>query len=86
MSGGLQDPLPRDQWKREVNLWFSAALTSIQGAFLEIADGPSSKEVEKVLAEPQDETGRHFCQNQVSHDEIQLAMVEYLLTLCLENT
>ncbi len=36
----LQGPLPDNQWQREVEYWVGGALTSLQGALVEAANGP----------------------------------------------
>lgn len=78
LSAGVQSPLPPDQWMREVELWAAASLVSKQGAFQEVAGGPSSRQADKILVEPKDAVGRQICRSQVSHTRKKLATERYL--------
>ncbi|KPM39885.1 hypothetical protein AK830_g6665 [Neonectria ditissima] len=37
---GFQNPLPNDQWKKEVRYWFNARLAALQLQFIRVSTGP----------------------------------------------
>lgn len=41
LSNNVQGPLPTNQWQREVEHWVTSSLTSVQGSFVEAANGPT---------------------------------------------
>lgn len=65
-SGGIQGPLPNNQWQLEIEHWFKAQLAWLQNLMVEFATGPSDPSMRKFNRPQQDADGsRYFCQNQV---------------------
>lgn len=46
LSGNIQGPIPANQWQKEVEHWVTSSLTSVQGSFVEAANGPSDAMME----------------------------------------
>lgn len=72
MNGGVQPALPTNQWQLEFENWFNIYLTSLQGAFINQANGPQGgPDFEQFLWRPAkgvDEEADSFdimCKNQV---------------------
>jgi len=72
LNYNIQGPLPSNQWQLEAEHWFKGQLASIQGAFVSVAAGPSTPELERVAVKPPKNNptyGRFqkMCKNQVRH-------------------
>ncbi|KAL1626675.1 hypothetical protein SLS54_002838 [Diplodia seriata] len=64
LSGGLQAPIPNNQWQLEVEHWFTIWLANLQQLFVSYATGPSDPEVMRWVRTPKDDTERNICRNQ----------------------
>lgn len=70
--GGLQGPLPPNQWQLEVEHWQNTLLAYTQRLAVEYATGPSDPAMEKYVPKPANAEGRYSCKNQVSQSRIPL--------------
>lgn len=65
-DGGVQGPLPLDQWQIEVARWQATTMAYSQRLAVEFATGPSDIVVANKTLKPKTKVGRQLCQNQVS--------------------
>ncbi|KAF2679340.1 hypothetical protein K458DRAFT_490655 [Lentithecium fluviatile CBS 122367] len=56
--------LPKDQWKTEVEYWFSTGLAKVQKSFVEYASGPSNVLENTYISKPYDAPSRQLCDSQ----------------------
>ncbi|KAF2271752.1 uncharacterized protein EI97DRAFT_427646 [Westerdykella ornata] len=63
LAANSQGPLPNNQWQREVQHWVGASLASIQGSFVEMANGPPGPQYERFRKAPENSTQETVCQN-----------------------
>lgn len=66
----LQGPLPDNQWQLDVEQWHYATLAAAQASAVDYATGPGINEsISQVWETPEDDddVGKYFCRNQVSH-------------------
>ncbi|KAL9620580.1 MAG: hypothetical protein Q9160_004941 [Pyrenula sp. 1 TL-2023] len=64
--GGIQGPLPANQWQREVEHWQATVMTLLQRIVVEHAAGPSDTSVKKYIEKPSTKEAKHLCSNQKS--------------------
>jgi hypothetical protein len=64
IMGGLQGPLPDDQWKIDMQYWFEVGLASMQQAMLDGALG-LPKTTTGILLPPSTDEERKVCNSQV---------------------
>jgi hypothetical protein len=64
LAANSQGPLPNNQWQLEVEHWVGASLTSIQGSFVEMAEGPTDV-YERFRMKPKNSTQEMICKNLV---------------------
>ncbi|KAF2802620.1 uncharacterized protein BDZ99DRAFT_371732, partial [Mytilinidion resinicola] len=64
LNGGLQSPLPSNQWQLEVQHWFATHLTSLQWIWVEVATGPSDSSVEPWLQRARNPTEAQMYRSQ----------------------
>jgi hypothetical protein len=62
---GVQDPLPANQWQKEVEYWFMTSLAMLQRRALERVMGPLGPETNKTFFQLTAPKERSFCRNQV---------------------
>lgn len=66
LYGGIQAPLPANQWQREVENWNDILLATSQGAAVDEAVGPGSSEMLDLFwTKPDNDVARYRCKNQV---------------------
>ena len=70
LFGGLQGPLPSDQWQREVENWFNITLTSIQSAFVEATTGPNNPSLDDWRIKANTTDAIELCRNQVCFSHV----------------
>lgn len=75
-----QGALPRDQWKRDVGLWWATQMAQIQSAVVMAANGTADPEVLRVWKTPEGEHQKEVCANQVC------LFISLSLSLSRENT
>lgn len=63
LAANSQSPLPSNQWQREVQHWVGASLASIQGSFVEMANGPPGPQYDRFRKPPQNSTQQAVCNN-----------------------
>lgn len=66
LYGGVQGPLPNNQWQLEVQYWHSISMALLQREVVEQATGPTSETVYPWLVKPQTKGEQALCHNQVS--------------------
>lgn len=66
LQGGLQGPLPDNQWQLEVENWYGGSLAVLQGAPVNYATGPIEPALLQILNRPQTESERRLCDSVVS--------------------
>ncbi|KAJ4295392.1 hypothetical protein N0V90_007404 [Kalmusia sp. IMI 367209] len=64
LSGGMQDPLPDNQWEFEFEHWFKIVLAEIQRAVLDHATGPIDPKMRQYLITPNSTDERSVCSSQ----------------------
>ncbi|KAF2142170.1 uncharacterized protein K452DRAFT_270946 [Aplosporella prunicola CBS 121167] len=64
LTNGVQGPLADNQWQLEVESWFNTVLATIQGMYVDVATGPSNKDVLPYLNRPGSKEQHYFCNNQ----------------------
>jgi hypothetical protein len=69
LYGGIQWPIPKNQWHLDVSHWFETALSNTQASFVNAASGQSA-EPGLLLWHPLNEAEREICNSQVSHGDI----------------
>ncbi|KAJ4290356.1 hypothetical protein N0V90_010572 [Kalmusia sp. IMI 367209] len=65
VSGILSGPLPKDQWKKEVEYWFTTGLSKVQKYFVDYATGPSNVFNGTHISKPYDGPSRQLCNSQI---------------------
>ena len=65
LLGGIQGPLPKNQWQLEVQYWHSIIMALLQRLVVEQATGPASETVYPWLVRPQTKEEQAQCHNQV---------------------
>ncbi|KAJ4355598.1 uncharacterized protein N0V89_003618 [Didymosphaeria variabile] len=65
VSGLFSGPLPKDQWKKEVEYWFTTGLSKVQKYFVDYASGPSNVFNGTHISKPYDAPSRQLCESQV---------------------
>ncbi|PKS06070.1 hypothetical protein jhhlp_007904 [Lomentospora prolificans] len=63
LSSNVQGPLPTNQWQHEVEHWVTSSLTSVQGSFVEAANGPP-KEMMSFRVVPNGTEEERLCRSQ----------------------
>lgn len=63
--GPLSNPVPDNQWEKEVELWWQGTLAALQLLITEQATGPSMVEAQQLFSKPQTEEEKLRCENQV---------------------
>lgn len=66
LRGGIQGPLPNNQWQLEVQYWHSISMALLQRMVVEQATGPTSETVYPWLVKPQTKEEQAQCHIQVS--------------------
>ena len=66
LGGGIQCPLPNNQWQLEVQYWHSVSMALLQRVVVEQATGPTSETLYPWLVKPQTKEEQAQCHNQVS--------------------
>ncbi|KAF2140483.1 uncharacterized protein K452DRAFT_309634 [Aplosporella prunicola CBS 121167] len=61
---GIQGPLPRDQWQREVLHWHASTMAKLQRILVEAATGPSDPDMFRYIVKPSTEAEHLRCANQ----------------------
>ncbi|OCL08920.1 hypothetical protein AOQ84DRAFT_388517 [Glonium stellatum] len=61
---GLQGPLPDNQWQLEAAHFVGASMASLQGAFVEAANGPPTTQLKEFQYQPNDTQSHFMCTNQ----------------------
>ncbi|KAK7192149.1 hypothetical protein PSPO01_01721 [Paraphaeosphaeria sporulosa] len=65
VSGLFSGPLPKDQWKKEVEYWFTIGLSKVQKYFVDYASGPSNVFNGTHISKPYDAPSRQLCESQI---------------------
>lgn len=65
LRGGIQGPLPENQWQLDVEYWFQIVLAGYQKIYADVAAGPPSSYPKKWVRRPVSEGQINMCQNQV---------------------
>lgn len=65
LSGGVQGPLPDDQWKAEITNWWAMVLALFQSMFVETARGVTDPSQAQYRGLPGDSYQQDMCYNQV---------------------
>ncbi|KAF2438967.1 hypothetical protein P171DRAFT_436343 [Karstenula rhodostoma CBS 690.94] len=65
VSGLFSGPLPKDQWKKEVEYWFTTGLSKVQKYFVDYASGPSNVFNGTHISKPYDAPSRQLCESQI---------------------
>ncbi|KAF1969458.1 hypothetical protein BU23DRAFT_601556 [Bimuria novae-zelandiae CBS 107.79] len=65
VTGLLSGPLPKDQWKKEVEYWFTTGLSKMQKYFVDYASGPSNVFNGTHISKPHDAPSRQLCESQL---------------------
>lgn len=64
VSGLFSGPLPADQWKTEVEYWFTTGLAKVQKGFVEYAKGPTNVLENTYISKPFDSASHQLCNSQ----------------------
>ncbi|KAH7119720.1 hypothetical protein B0J11DRAFT_508517 [Dendryphion nanum] len=64
LSLGLQAPLPKDQWKLDVQRWFDISLASMQMSAVDTVTGPNDAALTQLQIKPQNPTENSICNSQ----------------------
>ncbi len=64
--GGLQGPLPDDQWKLDMQYWFEVGLAAVQQAMVDTALGEPESAPADFLVRPSADEETRLCSSQVS--------------------
>lgn len=64
LFGGLQGPLPDNQWQLDVEHWYASVLAALQEVFVDIATGPADAALAPLLLRPENEQQRRLCASQ----------------------
>ncbi|KAF1955428.1 hypothetical protein CC80DRAFT_474937 [Byssothecium circinans] len=62
--GFVSSPLPDNQWQIEVEHLVGAFLSSLQGVFVEVANGPRTEPLKQFQVHPKDQASKNICTNQ----------------------
>ncbi|KAK8173924.1 hypothetical protein IWX90DRAFT_157565 [Phyllosticta citrichinensis] len=62
---GVQGALPDNIWQSDVEYWYSAALATIQGTFVDVASGPADADIDPFLMRPDTDAIKQLCNNQI---------------------
>lgn len=65
LAANTQGPLPNNQWQNEIEHWVGGSLTSIQGSFVEMANGPQPL-YQRFRMAPTNSSQQAVCNNMVS--------------------
>lgn len=65
LAGGLQGPLPDDQWKIDVSYWWNITLAVLQATFVERAYGSTNPDILRLQINATNAGQNSICQNQV---------------------
>jgi hypothetical protein len=65
LVGGVQGPLPDNQWQIEVQSWFATMLANLQMALVNTATGPTDRALDPWQLGPNSTIEREMCANQV---------------------
>ena len=57
--------IPDTQWQVDVTSWWATLLASVQAEFVEVASGPTERELQKYLIRPYNSHMWNMCRNQV---------------------
>ena len=79
LAGGLSGPLPSDQWQVEIEHMVGASLASLQGTFVEAANGPATEDLKQFQVLPDTAEAHRMCTSQ----KIRSAL--YSSTSCLSQ-
>ncbi|KAF2090371.1 hypothetical protein K490DRAFT_35524 [Saccharata proteae CBS 121410] len=64
MGGGLQSPLPDNQWQLEVQHWYQILMANLQRMMIEAAVGPADAKLDVWMVKPSTREGRTLCASQ----------------------
>jgi len=64
VSGLFSLPVPADQWKTEVEYWFTTGLAKVQKRVVEYATGPTNVVENAYIAKPFDGPSQQLCDSQ----------------------
>ncbi|KAK0637539.1 hypothetical protein DIS24_g10716 [Lasiodiplodia hormozganensis] len=62
--GPLSNPVPDNQWEKEVELWWQGTLAALQLLVTEQVTGPSMVEAQQLFSKPQTKEEKLRCKNQ----------------------
>ncbi|KAB2571688.1 hypothetical protein DBV05_g9664 [Lasiodiplodia theobromae] len=62
--GPLSNPVPDNQWEKEVELWWQGTLAALQLLVTEQVTGPSMVEAQQLFSKPQTKEEKLRCENQ----------------------
>ena len=82
-SGGIQSPIPDNQWQLDVGHWVAASLAAIQGMAIDAAIGPSNPNMRRFWAPSESEQQWYLCKNQLSRTANERQRTDIaLISLC----
>lgn len=66
LANGICGRLPNNQWQIEIEQFLATTLASLQGSFVEVANGPRDQRAEEYQSHPETDQARKMCRNQAS--------------------
>ncbi|KAF2014548.1 hypothetical protein BU24DRAFT_482050 [Aaosphaeria arxii CBS 175.79] len=64
LGGGIAGPIPDNQWQLEIEHLIASSLASLQGTFVESANGPRTEELKRFQVLPETAIAKSMCKNQ----------------------